>query len=172
MLLAAWALLPTALYSPHLVAAGGGARCSTSCIMRSGKKRDAAPSFKASSYSKCRNHWREMSINSGLPALELEAPTLQAASLPQNSTARVPIGRYPALVLNADFTPLSYVPLSLWSWQDRCCPLPCMETRDLCILKSASIMSFSISVLCCANWFRQRARYIQRCSDRCIQLQQ
>ncbi|QMW22666.1 HNH endonuclease [Sandaracinobacteroides saxicola] len=24
----------------------------------------------------------------------------------------------PALVLNADFTPLSYYPLSLWSWQD------------------------------------------------------
>eukprot|EP00965_Chrysotila_dentata_P187865 6172397-Pleurochrysis_carterae.AAC.2 len=27
--------------------------------------------------------------------------------------------RYPALVLNADYTPLSYVPLSLWSWQVR-----------------------------------------------------
>ena len=26
--------------------------------------------------------------------------------------------QYPALVLNADYTPLSYVPLSLWSWQD------------------------------------------------------
>ncbi len=26
--------------------------------------------------------------------------------------------RYPALVLNADFRPLSYFPLSLWSWQD------------------------------------------------------
>jgi len=25
--------------------------------------------------------------------------------------------RYPALVLNADFQPLSYYPLSLWSWQ-------------------------------------------------------
>lgn len=25
---------------------------------------------------------------------------------------------YPALVLNADYTPLSYLPLSLWSWQD------------------------------------------------------
>ena len=24
----------------------------------------------------------------------------------------------PALVLNADFQPLSYYPLSLWSWQD------------------------------------------------------
>jgi len=26
--------------------------------------------------------------------------------------------RYPALVLNADFRPLSYFPLSLWSWQN------------------------------------------------------
>ena len=24
----------------------------------------------------------------------------------------------PALVLNADFRPLSYFPLSIWSWQD------------------------------------------------------
>ena len=27
-------------------------------------------------------------------------------------------GNFPALVLNADFRPLSYFPLSLWSWQD------------------------------------------------------
>ncbi|KAL1499794.1 hypothetical protein AB1Y20_012479 [Prymnesium parvum] len=27
-------------------------------------------------------------------------------------------GQFPALVLNADYTPLSYVPLSIWSWQD------------------------------------------------------
>lgn len=26
--------------------------------------------------------------------------------------------QYPALVLNADFQPLSYTPLSLWSWED------------------------------------------------------
>ena len=25
---------------------------------------------------------------------------------------------FPALVLNADFRPLSYFPLSLWAWQD------------------------------------------------------
>ena len=25
---------------------------------------------------------------------------------------------HPALVLNADFRPLSYLPLSLWHWQD------------------------------------------------------
>lgn len=29
-----------------------------------------------------------------------------------------PITQHPALVLNADFRPLSYLPLSLWSWQD------------------------------------------------------
>ena len=25
---------------------------------------------------------------------------------------------FPSLVLNADYRPLSYIPLSLWSWQD------------------------------------------------------
>ncbi len=30
----------------------------------------------------------------------------------------VPPRSHPALVLNADFRPLSYFPLSLWSWQD------------------------------------------------------
>ena len=33
-------------------------------------------------------------------------------------TAHVSPGGWPALVLNADFRPLSYYPLSLWSWQD------------------------------------------------------
>ena len=28
------------------------------------------------------------------------------------------LDRCPALVLNADYRPLSYFPLSLWSWQD------------------------------------------------------
>ena len=31
---------------------------------------------------------------------------------------KVPLEKCPALVLNADFRPLSYYPLSLWSWQD------------------------------------------------------
>lgn len=31
---------------------------------------------------------------------------------------RTPPGGWPALVLNADYRPLSYFPLSLWSWQD------------------------------------------------------
>ena len=30
----------------------------------------------------------------------------------------VSLSKHPALVLNADFRPLSYFPLSLWSWQD------------------------------------------------------
>ena len=29
-----------------------------------------------------------------------------------------PLDNCPALVLNADFRPLSYFPLSLWCWQD------------------------------------------------------
>ncbi len=32
--------------------------------------------------------------------------------------AHVSQSGFPALVLNADFRPLSYYPLSLWSWQD------------------------------------------------------
>jgi 5-methylcytosine-specific restriction endonuclease McrA len=31
---------------------------------------------------------------------------------------RKPLGALPALVLNADYQPLSYFPLSLWSWQE------------------------------------------------------
>ncbi len=34
------------------------------------------------------------------------------------TVAAVTSGSYPALVLNADYRPLSYYPLSLWSWQD------------------------------------------------------
>lgn len=33
-------------------------------------------------------------------------------------TAAVSPGGWPALVLNADYRPLSYYPLSVWSWQD------------------------------------------------------
>lgn len=32
--------------------------------------------------------------------------------------APVSTGNYPCLILNADYQPLSYFPLSLWSWQD------------------------------------------------------
>ena len=34
------------------------------------------------------------------------------------SGQQVPLEKCPALVLNADFRPLSYYPLSLWCWQD------------------------------------------------------
>ena len=34
------------------------------------------------------------------------------------SAATASPDRFPALVLNADFRPLSYYPLSLWNWQD------------------------------------------------------
>ncbi|MGB0844932.1 MAG: HNH endonuclease [Alphaproteobacteria bacterium] len=39
----------------------------------------------------------------------------QVHTLPDYVT---PVEKCPALVLNADFRPLSYYPLSLWSWQD------------------------------------------------------
>ena len=35
-----------------------------------------------------------------------------------SSSEKVPLEKCPALVLNADFRPLSYYPLSLWCWQD------------------------------------------------------
>ncbi len=34
------------------------------------------------------------------------------------SSENLPLEKCPALVLNADYRPLSYYPLSLWSWQD------------------------------------------------------
>ncbi len=45
------------------------------------------------------------------------AATARVAN-PHNATPHVSPGGWPALVLNADFRPLSYYPLSLWSWQD------------------------------------------------------
>lgn len=35
-----------------------------------------------------------------------------------SETSAISLDRCPALILNADFRPLSYFPLSLWSWQD------------------------------------------------------
>ena len=40
-----------------------------------------------------------------------------ATELPQDLQP-VSSGNYPCLILNADYQPLSYFPLSLWSWQD------------------------------------------------------
>ena len=34
------------------------------------------------------------------------------------SGQNISLEKCPALVLNADYRPLSYYPLSLWSWQD------------------------------------------------------
>jgi len=34
------------------------------------------------------------------------------------ASEKVPLEKSPALVLNADFRPLSYYPLSLWCWRD------------------------------------------------------
>ncbi|MDG2361262.1 MAG: hypothetical protein P8L81_02730, partial [Hellea sp.] len=33
-------------------------------------------------------------------------------------TSAINLNDYPCLVLNADYQPLSYLPLSLWPWQD------------------------------------------------------
>ena len=35
-----------------------------------------------------------------------------------STSQHLPLEKCPALVLNADYRPLSYYPLSLWSWQD------------------------------------------------------
>ena len=35
-----------------------------------------------------------------------------------SASEKIPLEKCPALVLNADFRPLSYYPLSLWCWQD------------------------------------------------------
>lgn len=50
-------------------------------------------------------------ISSGSP------PSGPVSNGPMSSGSLSP-GAHPALVLNADYRPLSYYPLSLWSWQD------------------------------------------------------
>jgi len=42
------------------------------------------------------------------------------SSLDEAASSLPPVlqGNYPCLILNADYQPLSYFPLSLWSWQD------------------------------------------------------
>jgi 5-methylcytosine-specific restriction endonuclease McrA len=49
-----------------------------------------------------------------LPDLTVRLPRGQR----RRTTRMAPPEACPALVLNADFRPLSYFPLSLWSWQD------------------------------------------------------
>jgi 5-methylcytosine-specific restriction endonuclease McrA len=48
--------------------------------------------------------------------LDIEHLTLGAA--PNHAKPYTPFNGFPALVLNADYRPLSYYPLSTWSWQD------------------------------------------------------
>src|SRR6185369_876085 len=47
-----------------------------------------------------------------------DAATAAESDLRRVVHAHVSPSGFPALVLNADFRPLSYYPLSLWSWQD------------------------------------------------------
>ena len=49
------------------------------------------------------------------------------------ANTRSPPDSFPALVLNADFQPLSYYPLSLWNWQ---------ETIKAVFLDRVNIVSF------------------------------
>lgn len=69
----------------------------------------------ASSHTKTKSKWRHTETQMAAAGV----PALQTNRLPTpREGQRIPNGRYPALVLNADYRPLSYVPLSLWSWQD------------------------------------------------------
>ncbi|MEQ8195745.1 MAG: HNH endonuclease [Rhodospirillales bacterium] len=50
---------------------------------------------------------------------------------------------YPALVLNADFRPLSYFPLSLWCWQD---------TVKAVFLERVNVVSEYEKIVCSPSW--------------------
>ena len=118
----AFAILSWAFLQPLFSVAARPASslpCDALVMMAPGSsKKPSRAQFKASSYNKYhRNNWRDVE-NRGGPHLYVEAPTLQTQSLPASDSTDRLSGRYPALVLNADYTPLSYVPLSLWSWQD------------------------------------------------------
>lgn len=74
----------------------------------------------------------------------------------------IPVSKYPALVLNADFTPLSYVPLSLWSWQDtiRAClrdAVTVVDTYDVDV-RSPSLTMALPSVIVLKRYIPQRQR--------------
>eukprot|EP00634_Sargassococcus_sp_CCMP2135_P006858 CAMPEP_0198649020 /NCGR_PEP_ID=MMETSP1467-20131203/3946_1 /TAXON_ID=1462469 /ORGANISM="unid. sp., Strain CCMP2135" /LENGTH=248 /DNA_ID=CAMNT_0044384771 /DNA_START=158 /DNA_END=904 /DNA_ORIENTATION=+ len=58
---------------------------------------------------------RAYSLDGGTAALRLADRRLREDA-PQNTVAL--LERSPALVLNSDYQPLSYAPLSVWSWQD------------------------------------------------------
>ena len=48
----------------------------------------------------------------------MSAVNIDACDAALKDAAPVKQGNYPCLILNADYQPLSYFPLSLWSWQD------------------------------------------------------
>jgi len=47
-----------------------------------------------------------------------DLPMLQCTHMPSFVRHPGSLRDHPALVLNADFRPLSYLPLSLWPWQE------------------------------------------------------
>lgn len=66
---------------------------------------------------------RSRSCHDGLPTTVAHAELNSRTDPPVANAAAalrapIPNGKYPALVLNADYTPLSHMPLSLWSWKD------------------------------------------------------
>lgn len=56
---------------------------------------------------------------------------------------RTPLEKCPALVLNADFRPLSYFPLSIWPWQ---------EAVKAIFRDSVTVVSEYDRVVCSPNW--------------------
>jgi 5-methylcytosine-specific restriction endonuclease McrA len=109
--------------SALLTTMGSSSRSSSKPKRRVAESQQQLPS---SSHKKTANKWRHEgaqtvyeSREKGIAVKLHREPTMQSDKLPPpREGERVPVGRYPALVLNADYTPLSYVPLSLWSWQD------------------------------------------------------
>jgi 5-methylcytosine-specific restriction endonuclease McrA len=85
-------------------------RSGQACMSGGKPKRSVRAVMPASSHSKSRPHWRDTALMSA--SAVSDHPALQGAN------ANLSPGKFPVLVLNADYTPLSYVPLSVWSWQD------------------------------------------------------
>lgn len=73
----------------------------------------------------------------GGPDLE-ELPAYVSAPTSQTSNKYSLLDASPALVLNADYTPLSQMPLSLWSWQD--------SLRAVFSGKATVISEYSLSI--------------------------
>jgi 5-methylcytosine-specific restriction endonuclease McrA len=74
------------------------------------------------------NHWSSQDCHLGTTILPSQkdilccpldwTPDVLIKREERKVTIAVSPGAHPALVLNADYRPLSYYPLSLWSWQD------------------------------------------------------